>query len=91
LLFWQENSFNKECGLSALDHNERMILYRGVFDTPSITEEGRFTDETVIATSDTVILDKIERSFDIPDFIIRNVFQKDILDLEMIMMQKSGN
>ena len=72
---------------------EKMNIEVNVVKNPdySIIEEGRFSDKTVIATSDTVILDKIERSFDIPDFIIRNVFQKDILDLEMIMMQKSGN
>jgi len=35
-----------------------------------------------VSTSDTVIIDRSERIIDIPDYIITNVFKKDVLDLE---------
>jgi len=34
-----------------------------------------------ISTSDTVIIDRVDKVLDIPDCIIRNVFKKEILDL----------
>jgi hypothetical protein len=54
----------------------------------NIVEESRASPTAVVASSDTVILDRIARSFDIPDYIIREVFHKDIFDLRRIMRKK---
>jgi hypothetical protein len=47
-------------------------------------EAVRQSKDTVVATSDTVVLDKAHMSFDIPDYIIRELLCKTVLDLESI-------
>jgi len=49
-----------------------------------IIDESRAGDSAIVASSDTVILDRIERSVDIPAYIIERVFQKKLIDLETI-------
>ncbi len=44
-------------------------------------EAARLSKDTVVATSDTVVLDKVDMSFDIPDYIIREILHKTVLDL----------
>ena len=62
---------------------ENMCMDVKVVKNPDafMIEESNNSQNTVVATSDTVVIDKIDRSFDIPDYLIKNVFHKDILDL----------
>jgi hypothetical protein len=47
-------------------------------------EEAKQSKDTVVATSDTVVLDNVGMSFDIPDYIIRETLHKTVLDLELL-------
>jgi hypothetical protein len=47
-------------------------------------EEVKLSKDTVVATSDTVVLDNVGMSFDIPDYIIREMLYKKVVDLELI-------
>ena len=47
-------------------------------------EEAKQSKDTVVATSDTVVLDNVGMSFDIPDYVIREMLHKTILDLELL-------
>ncbi|KPJ87666.1 MAG: hypothetical protein AMS17_07925 [Spirochaetes bacterium DG_61] len=49
-----------------------------------IIEESRAGGPVVVASSDTVILDRIEKGVDIPAYIIERVFHKELFDLNVI-------
>ncbi|MFW6137828.1 MAG: DUF434 domain-containing protein [Spirochaetota bacterium] len=53
-----------------------------------IVKETENMHEQVVATSDTAVLDKIEKAVDIPQWIITIVFKKEILDLQKLLTNR---
>jgi hypothetical protein len=54
----------------------------------TIVEVSRRSENSLIATSDTVLIDEVERVIDIPDYVIRKVFGTTLLDLNTLLLSK---
>ena len=65
---------------------DRLNVEVAVVKSPDklIIEESRAGGLVVVASSDTVILDRVARGIDIPAYIIERIFQKELIDLNAI-------
>ena len=54
-----------------------------------IAELGKDSAYSLTATSDTVLIDEVERVIDIPDCIVRKVFGTPLMDLGTLLSSKN--
>lgn len=70
--------------------NENIEAKVSVIKNPdsAVIEESSCFSSSAAATSDTVIIDRVTRCVDIPDYVIKSVFHKEIQDLQMLTRVK---